>query len=54
MSELVSNSVATPDLLDLLSSPTREIQCPRCRGRAIDDDGADCLVCEGWGTMEII
>jgi len=28
----------------------REVDCKRCYGSGQDDDGADCLHCQGYGT----
>lgn len=32
-----------------LEAPER--QCSRCRGLGTDRDGADCLYCDGWGSV---
>jgi DnaJ-class molecular chaperone len=28
-----------------------EIPCTTCRGRGYDHDGADCIDCEGYGSI---
>lgn len=28
-----------------------EVECKRCRGRGEDREGADCVPCEGYGTV---
>ncbi len=30
-----------------------EIKCHRCYGTGEDDEGADCIYCEGYGTVII-
>lgn len=30
-----------------------EVDCKRCHGTGEDKDGADCLHCEGNGTLEV-
>jgi DnaJ-class molecular chaperone len=31
--------------------PQREVVCKRCYGTGEDRDGADCVPCEGYGTV---
>lgn len=34
-------------------SAEEEIECKRCYGSGEDRDGADCVPCEGYGTVLI-
>ena len=29
-----------------------EVECKRCYGTGEDRDGADCIYCDGYGTLE--
>jgi DnaJ-class molecular chaperone len=33
-----------------LNNSDAEQICKRCRGTGEDEDGADCVFCEGWGS----
>jgi RecJ-like exonuclease len=32
---------------------SKEVECKRCKGTGEDRDGADCVPCEGYGTVLI-
>lgn len=44
-SEELGNSIVSEKLAE------REIKCHRCYGTGEDDEGADCIFCEGYGTV---
>jgi len=39
------------DEVDEYVDTDREVKCHRCHGTGEDRDGADCMFCDGFGTM---
>jgi RecJ-like exonuclease len=47
----MSVDVQAPSTAEVGEEAAEEIECKRCYGTGEDREGADCVPCEGFGTV---